>query len=121
MVAARIERETGLETVPHLTTRDYSVLGLESMLLGAHAEAVRNVLAITGDPPEVGDYPGSRGVYELDAIGLTRLITQLNMGEDYNGRPIDAPTSFFAGVGVNPTADDLELELDRFRQKLQIG
>ena len=70
MVSARIERETGLETVPHLTTRDWTVLGLESMLLGAHAEGVRNVLAITGDPPEVGDYPGSRGVYELDAIGL---------------------------------------------------
>ena len=91
MVSARIERETGLETVPHLTTRDWTVLGLESMLLGAHAEGVRNVLAITGDPPEVGDYPGSRGVYEIDAIGLTQLITRLNRGEDFNGRPIDAP------------------------------
>ena len=75
MVSGAIERATGLETIPHLTTRDWTVLGLESMLLGAHAEGVRNVLAITGDPPEVGDYPGSRGVYEVDAIGLTRLIT----------------------------------------------
>ena len=58
MVSAKIERECGLETIPHLTTRDWSVMGLESMLLGAHAEGVRNVLAITGDPPEVGDYPG---------------------------------------------------------------
>jgi homocysteine S-methyltransferase len=91
------------------------------MLLGTHAEGVRNVLAITGDPPEVGDYPGSRGVYEIDAIGLTRLITQLNRGEDYNGRPIDAPTSFFVGVAVNPTADDLEVEADRFRQKVDAG
>src|SRR6478672_8554863 len=121
MVSARIERETGLETVPHLTTRDWTVLGLESILLGAHAEGVRNVLAVTGDPPEVGDYPGSRGVYEVDAIGLTQLISQLNRGEDFNGRPIDAPTSFFVGVAVNPTADDLELESDRFRQKLEAG
>jgi methionine synthase I (cobalamin-dependent)/5,10-methylenetetrahydrofolate reductase len=121
MVAARIERETGLETVPHLTTRDWTVLGLESMLLGAHAEGVRNVLAITGDPPEVGDYPGSRGVYEIDAIGLTQLIGRLNRGEDYNGRPIDAPTSFFTGVAVNPTADDLEEEADRFRRKIDAG
>jgi methionine synthase I (cobalamin-dependent)/5,10-methylenetetrahydrofolate reductase len=121
MVAARIERETGLETVPHLTTRDWTVLGLESMLLGAHAEGVRNVLAITGDPPEVGDYPGSRGVYEIDAIGLTQLIGRLNRGEDYNGRPIDAPTSFFTGVAVNPTADDLEEEADRFRRKVDAG
>jgi methionine synthase I (cobalamin-dependent)/5,10-methylenetetrahydrofolate reductase len=121
MISAAIERSTGIETIPHVTTRDWTVLGLESMLLGAHAEGVRNVLAITGDPPEVGDYPGSRGVYEIDAIGLTRLIASLNRAEDFNGRPIDAPTSFVVGVAVNPTADDLELEADRFRQKVEAG
>jgi methionine synthase / methylenetetrahydrofolate reductase(NADPH) len=121
MISAAIERESGMETIPHLTTRDWSVMGLESMLLGAHAEGVRNILAITGDPPEVGDYPGSRGVYEIDSIGLTQLMTSLNRGEDFNGRPIDAPTSFFPGVAVNPTPDDLELELERFRQKVEAG
>jgi methionine synthase I (cobalamin-dependent)/5,10-methylenetetrahydrofolate reductase len=121
MLSATIERTTGLETIPHLTTRDSSVMGLESMLLGAHAEGVRNVLAITGDPPEVGDYPGSQGVYEIDSIGLTELMTKLNRGEDFNGRPIDAPTSFFHGVAVNPTPDDVELELERFRQKVEAG
>jgi methionine synthase I (cobalamin-dependent)/5,10-methylenetetrahydrofolate reductase len=121
MVSAAIERQAGIETIPHLTTRDWSVMGLESMLLGAHAEGVRNVLAITGDPPEVGDYPGSRGVYEIDAIGLTQLMTNLNRGEDFNGRPIDAPTSFFPGVAVNPTPDDLNVELERFERKLEAG
>jgi methionine synthase / methylenetetrahydrofolate reductase(NADPH) len=121
MVSGAIERASRLETIPHVTTRDWTVLGLESMLLGAHAEGVRNILAITGDPPEVGDYPGSRGVYEIDSLGLTRLITGLNRGEDFNGRPIDAPTSFFVGVAVNPTADDLEEEADRFRAKLAAG
>ncbi|MGH3066558.1 MAG: bifunctional homocysteine S-methyltransferase/methylenetetrahydrofolate reductase [Gaiellaceae bacterium] len=121
MVSAAIERECGIETIPHLTTRDWTVMGLESMLLGAHADGVRNVLAITGDPPEVGDYPGAQGVYEIDAIGLTRLVSQLNLGEDFNGRPIDAPTSFFAGVAVNPTAEDMTLEIERFREKLAAG
>jgi homocysteine S-methyltransferase len=121
MVSATIERVAQIETIPHLTTRDWSVMGLESMLLGAHAEGVRNVLAITGDPPEVGDYPGARGVYEIDSIGLTRLMTNLNRGEDFNGRPIDAPTSFFPGVAVNPTPDDMEVELERFEQKLEAG
>ena len=121
MVSGAIERASGLETIPHLTTRDWTVLGLESILLGAHADGVRNILAITGDPPEVGDYPGSRGVYEIDSIGLTRLITGLNRGEDFNGRPIDAPTSFFVGVAVNPTADDLDEEAERFRQKVEAG
>ncbi len=121
IVAATIERQCGIETIPHLTTRDYTVMGLEAVLFGAHSEGVRNILAVTGDPPEVGDYPGSSGVYEVDAIGLTELMTKLDRGEDFNGRPIDAPTSFFAGVAVNPTADDPDLELDRFRQKIDAG
>src|ERR671937_750636 len=115
------DRACGIETIPHVTPRDTSVMGLESLLLGAHAEGVRNVLAVTGDPPEIGDYPGSRGVYEVDSIGLSQIVTRLNHGEDYNGKGIDAPTSFFLGVAVNPSADDLETELDRFRQKVEAG
>jgi homocysteine S-methyltransferase len=121
MAAVALERACGIETIPHVTPRDTSVMGLESLLLGAHAEGVRNVLAVTGDPPEIGDYPGSRGVYEVDAIGLSQIVSRLNQGEDFNGKGIDAPTSFFLGVAVNPSADDLELELDRFRQKLDAG
>jgi methionine synthase / methylenetetrahydrofolate reductase(NADPH) len=121
MLSVAIQRTSGLETIPHLTTRDSSILGLESMLLGAHAEGIRNVLAVTGDPPEVGDYPGSRGVYEVDSIGLVQLMSQLNRGEDYNGRAIDAATSFHIGVAVNPSADDLDLELERYRRKIDAG
>ena len=121
MASVAIERDCGLETIPHLTPRDTSIMGLESLLLGAHAEGVRNVLAVTGDPPEVGDYPGSRGVYEVDSIGLAQVVTQLNRGEDFNGKGIDAPTSFFLGVAVNPSADDLETEAERFRRKVEAG
>jgi methionine synthase I (cobalamin-dependent)/5,10-methylenetetrahydrofolate reductase len=121
MASVAIEREAGIETIPHLTPRDSTVMGLEGILLGAHAQGVRNILAVTGDPPHVGDYPGSRGVYEVDSIGLTHVISKLNEGEDYAGKAIDAPTSFFVGVAVNPSADDLDLELDRFEQKLAAG
>jgi methionine synthase / methylenetetrahydrofolate reductase(NADPH) len=121
MTAVAIEREVGLETIPHQTPRDSTISGLESLLLGAHAEGVRNVLAVTGDPPEEGDYPGAGGVYHVDAIGLVHLLERLNRGEDYHGRAIDAPTHFYTGVAVNPTADDLELELRRFEQKIEAG
>ena len=121
MAAVAIERDCGLETIPHVTPRDTSIMGLESLLLGAHAEGVRNVLSVTGDPPEVGDYPGSSGVYEVDSIGLAHIVKRLNQGEDFNGKGIDAPTSFFPGVAVNPSAEDLDTELDRFRQKLEAG
>ncbi len=82
MASVAIERFTGVETIPHLTPRDMTVTGLESILLGAHAEGVRNILAVTGDPPEAGDYPGRGGVYEVDAIGLVELLAGLNRGED---------------------------------------
>src|SRR3954468_1792099 len=121
MASVAIERYTGVETIPHLTPRDMTVAGLESILLGAHAEGVRNILAVTGDPPETGDYPGASGVYEVDSIGLVELIAKLNRGEDHFGRAIDAPTSFFPGVAVTPTADDLGLEAERFAQKVAAG
>jgi homocysteine S-methyltransferase len=121
MASVAIERHIGIETIPHLTPRDSSIAGLESQLLGAHAEGIRNVLAVTGDPPEAGDYPGARGVYEVDSIGLSQIITRMNAGEDFNGAEIDAPTAFFLGVAVNPAADDLDYELERFQQKLEAG
>ncbi len=121
MTSVAIERDAGIETIPHLTPRDATVMGLEGILLGAHAQGVRNVLAVTGDPPHVGDYPGSRGVYEVDSIGLVHVISRLNQGEDYAGKAIDGPTSFFVGVAVNPSADDLDLELERFEQKVAAG
>jgi methionine synthase I (cobalamin-dependent)/5,10-methylenetetrahydrofolate reductase len=121
MASVAIERFTGVETIPHLTPRDTTIAGLESLLLGAHAEGVRNILAVTGDPPESGDYPGTHAVYDVDSIGLVELIAKLNAGADWHGRAIDAPTSFFPGVAVNPTADDLGLEVDRFHRKVAAG
>ena len=121
MASIAIQREAGIETIPHVTPRDTTVMGLEGVLLGAHADGVRNVLAVTGDPPHVGDYPGSRGVYEIDSIGLVQLLAGLNEGVDYVGKAIDRPTEFFIGVAVNPSADDLELELERFERKVAAG
>ncbi|HEX3806389.1 MAG TPA: bifunctional homocysteine S-methyltransferase/methylenetetrahydrofolate reductase [Gaiellaceae bacterium] len=121
MASVAIRRRAGIEVIPHLTPRDSTLAGLESLLLGAHAEGVRNVLAVTGDAPEQGDYPGTGSVYDVDAIGLVDLMTRLNAGTDFHGRAIDAPTSFFPGVAVNPTADDLDLEADRFRRKVDAG
>jgi methionine synthase I (cobalamin-dependent)/5,10-methylenetetrahydrofolate reductase len=121
IASALIEQQVGVETIPHVTPRDASVRGIESMLLGAHAVGIRNVLAVTGDPPPSGDPHGSQAVYEVDAIGLTRLMTALNSGVDYAGKAIDDATAFHVGVAVNPVADDPGLELDRFRQKLEAG
>src|SRR5580692_8473392 len=112
----------GYETVPHLTTRDANIIGLQAMLLGAWAVGgVRNVLAITGDPPSVGDYPETNGVYELDSIGLVKVLARLNQGTDWAGKNLGGATNFTIGVAVNPVADDLEEELRRFEAKVEAG
>lgn len=121
VASALIEQKVGVETIPHVTPRDASVRGIASMLLGAHAVGIRNVLAVTGDPPPSGDAHSSPGVYEVDAIGLTRLVAAMNRGTDDSGKTLDAPTAFHIGVAVNPAADDLDRELERFAQKLEAG
>jgi homocysteine S-methyltransferase len=116
-----IRDETGVDAVLHVSCRDRNALALQSELLGAHALGVLNILAVTGDPPSAGDYPFAKAVFELDSISLCRLVRQLNSGKDLTGRDMEEPTRFLLGVGVNPTASDLDLEYERFQKKLDAG
>ncbi len=116
-----IERETGLEAVVHYACRDRNLLGMLSDLLGASAAQLHNLLIVTGDPPKMGPYPDATAVFDIDAIGLTNLVTRLNRGLDPGGNPIGAPTRFVHGVGVNPTAPDLDREIKRFAWKAEAG
>jgi homocysteine S-methyltransferase len=112
----------GIETVPHLTTRDANLIGLQAMLLGAWSiGGIRNILAITGDPPSIGDHPETSGVYEVDSIGLVRIMARLNQGTDWAGKQLGGATNFTIGVAVNPMADDLNLEIRRFEAKIAAG
>jgi len=110
-----------METVLHLTCRDHNLLGMQAALLGAHAQGQRNVLAITGDPPKLGDYPHVTAVYDVESIGLVRVLDRLNRGVDLGASSIGEPTKFLIGVGVNPGATDMERELRRFRYKVEAG
>jgi len=116
-----IERETGLEAIPHYACRDRNLLGMLSDLLGASAAGIRNLLIVTGDPPKMGPYPDATAVFDIDAIGLTNLVARLNRGLDPGGNPLGAPTAFVHGVGVNPAAPDLDRELKRFAWKAEAG
>ena len=82
---------------------------------------LRNLLLITGDPPRMGPYPDSTGVFDVDSVGLTNLVSYLNRGVDPGGNPVGTPTTFVRGVGVNPGASDLERELQRFYWKVDAG
>lgn len=121
VVAGALEAR-GVETVPHLTTRDQNIIGLQAALLGAWTVGgVRNVLAITGDPPSVGDYPETSGVYEVDSVGLVKVLSRLNQGTDWAGKTLGGATNFAIGVALNPVADDLDNEIARFHAKVEAG
>jgi len=120
-LALMMEREIGIETILHYCCRDRNLLGMQADLLGAWASGLRNILIITGDPPKLGDYPDATAVFDVDAIGLTNMVTRLNHGLDLGGNVIGRPTGYHVGVGANPGAVDLEFELKRFQYKVEAG
>ena len=121
LTSVLIEQQVGIETVTHYCCRDRNLLGMLSDLLGASAIGLRNLLLITGDPPKMGPYPEATAVFDIDAIGLTNLVSGLNRGLDPGGNAIGAPTRFAIGVGVNPAALDPAHELRRFEWKVEAG
>ncbi|MCC6791380.1 MAG: bifunctional homocysteine S-methyltransferase/methylenetetrahydrofolate reductase [Thermomicrobiales bacterium] len=116
-----IQHQVGIESIVHFTTRDRSLMGLQSELLGAHSVGVRNILALTGDPPSLGDYPDSSAVFDIDSIGLIRVLRRMNQGTDSAGSSIGRMASFTVGCAVDPTKGDLHEEARRLRAKLEAG
>lgn len=116
-----MQRDAGIETVLHFCCRDRNILGIQSELIGAHSVGVRNLICITGDPPRMGSYPNATAVFDVDAIGLANIVTNLNHGLDIGGNPIGSQTALLLGVGANPGALNMEEELLRFDWKVQAG
>lgn len=114
-------QQVGIEPIPHYCCRDRNLLGMQSDLLGLYAAGIHNILLVTGDPPKLGDYPDATAVFDVDAIGLTNMVYGLNHGLDLGKNPLNTPTGYFIGVGVNPVAVDLEREISRFFYKVEAG
>lgn len=120
-LAALFLREVGIEPIIHYTCRDRNLLGMQSDILGAETMGIKNILAVTGDPPKLGNYPDATAVYDVDAVGLVKMIDNLNHGLDVAGNSIGKPAAIHIGVGVNPGAINIEEEERRFRQKVEAG
>jgi homocysteine S-methyltransferase len=119
---ANLVREaTGLEINMHFTCRDRNLMGIQADLLGAHALDVRNILAMTGDPPRTGDYVNATAVFDVDAIGLIGILRRMNQGLDATGNSIGEPTAFCIGAVLNPAASDPGLEIERMLMKVEAG
>ena len=120
-VAYGLQNTLGLESLIHLTTRDRNLMALEAELLGAHALGIRNILALTGDPPRVADRPTTTAVWDVDAIGLIEIICGLNRGEDRVGGSIGQAAGFTVACALDPTAADPAKEWARLERKLAAG
>ncbi len=120
-LATMIQSQVGIETILHFTCRDRNLMGIQSDLMGAHALGIRNILALTGDPPNAGDYPNATAVFDTDSIGLLGILGRLNEGVDLHGNSIGEPTHFHLGCAVNPTAENFDRELERFAKKIEAG
>ncbi len=120
-ISRMVQEQTGMDCITHLACRDRNMVGLQSELLGAHALGVRNILAVTGDPTHIGDFPSATSVYDIDSVGLVRALGHMNGGQDLMGNPLGSPTSFCIAVAVNPASDDIEREIDRLAAKAEEG
>ena len=110
-LCVQIQQQVGIESIVHFTTRDRSLMGLQADLIGAHALGVRNILALTGDPPSLGDTRQSTAVYDVDSIGLVRIINRFNDGVDVAGQEMGQQGGFTIAVARDPTRADLVQEL----------
>ncbi|GDX82835.1 bifunctional homocysteine S-methyltransferase/methylenetetrahydrofolate reductase [Deltaproteobacteria bacterium] len=120
-LAQLVRAHCPMESVVHYCCRDRNLLGMQMDLLGANALGLRNILAVTGDPPKMGTYPDATAVFDIDAIGLISFIQMLNRGLDFSGQPVGGQTALFVGAGCNPAHIDLDIEVARFGRKIEAG
>ncbi len=119
--AILVREATGLDVNMHFTCRDRNLMGIQADVLGAHAMDIRNVLAMTGDPPRTGDYVNATAVFDVDAVGLIRILTGMNRGVDATGNAIGEPTAFCVGAALNPAAEEPQQEMERLLAKAEAG
>lgn len=120
-ISKLVQDKTGMQCISHLACRDRNMVGLQSEILGAHELGVRNILAVTGDPTHIGDFPSATSVYDVDSIGLIRALGNMNLGADLMGNPLGQRTSFCISCAANPAASDIEREIDRLAMKAEQG
>ena len=116
-----VQREVGIEAITHLTTRDRNMIGLQSELLGGHALGLRNVLIVTGDPAKIGDLPQAQSVFDVDSVGLVRIVRSMNGGRDSMGNQMGGPTSYLIACAANPSAERFDYEIEKLVRKVEAG
>jgi homocysteine S-methyltransferase len=120
-MGAILRQQAGVEVVVHCSPRDRNIMALQADLMGAHALGIRNVLCVKGDPHALGSYTNAAAVWDVNALGLMRILKGFNAGHDAIDKPVKPSTNFFVGAAVNPSADDVDAEVKLVRRKVNAG
>ncbi len=124
LVTSALAVQGGLEPIYQMTCRDRNRIALQSDLLSAWVLGIKNVLALTGDLPALGDHPQAVGVYDLDSVSLLQTITTLNGGHDLSGNELQGSPAFFPGAVVkvdSNTEASTELQIIKMQKKIAAG
>ncbi len=116
-----LKSELGMRPLIHLSCRDRNIIGLQSHLMGLHTLGMNDVLAITGDPARVGDFPGASSVYDVSSFELIQMIKQLNEGLSFSGKDLGQKTAFSIAAAFNPNVRSVEKAVKRLEKKIHYG
>jgi methionine synthase I (cobalamin-dependent)/5,10-methylenetetrahydrofolate reductase len=116
-----VKEKLGMRPLIHIACRDRNIIGLQSHLMGLHTLGMSDVLAITGDPARVGDFPGASSVYDVSSFELIQMIKQLNEGLSFSGKDLGQKTAFSIAAAFNPNVRSVEKAVKRLEKKVQYG
>lgn len=116
-----LKLQHNIRVMPHITCRDRNLIGLQSHLMGLNAVGLHDVLAVTGDPTKVGDFPGATSVYDVSSMELISLIKQLNEGISFSGKVLRKKANFSVAAAFNPNVRVLDRAVSRLEKKIEHG
>jgi methylenetetrahydrofolate reductase (NADPH) len=122
LASARILLELGLEPICQMTCRDRNRLAMQADILSGYVLGIRNFLMIMGDPPEIGDHPDARPVFDLHSVQALEVASKLRLGHDMSGNALNkAPSELMLGSACNPFAVDPAVEVSKLKAKSRAG
>lgn len=116
-----VKKELGVRPLIHIACRDRNLIGLQSHLMGLFTLGMNDVLAITGDPARVGDFPGASSVYDVSSFELIQMIKQMNQGLSFSGKDLGEKTVFSVAAAFNPNVRSVEKAVKRLEKKISYG
>ena len=120
-MGSMLKLQNNIRPLAHITCRDRNLIGLQSHLMGLDALGIHDILAVTGDPTKIGDFPGATSVYDVSSLELIQLIKQLNEGISFSGKSLRKKANFSVAAAFNPNVRVLDRAVKRLEKKIECG